>query len=176
MGELKKDFNDGKISQEKYYSLLNSYEDKLKTIDATLRVRKMKRLTEDDDFNHKADKKGSKKGNIVDNYIVKGGKNGKHLNEPKSSRKYIIIVILFIIIAFIAGATSGFFNYSQQNNTQFVNSLQIDENAFPPSIENKSYTPAIKTSDYSSTTYTTESYGDSDYNDDQNEFQCDNYT
>ncbi|MDR3222440.1 MAG: hypothetical protein LBT66_01710 [Methanobrevibacter sp.] len=110
MGELKKDFNEDKISQEKYYSLLNSYEDKLKTIDATLRVRKMKGLTEDNGFNHKADE---------DDYIVKGNNNEKHLNKPKSSRKYIIIAILCIIIAFvagviafIAGTTSGFFIYS----------------------------------------------------------------
>lgn len=171
---LKQDFNNGEISQDKYESLLKLYDNKLKTLNATLKIRKIQGLTKCSDFKHeKKDdelKLNHGKRYNADEHIVKHNDNEKSKNneKPKNSKKYIVITASFLILAFIAGVTSGFFNYSQQVNPQemssksaVVDSLQISENAFPPIIEDKSYTPTTTYShQYSSSYYNDENYGD----------------
>jgi hypothetical protein len=163
MEELKQDFNKGKISQEKYEGLLKLYDTKLKNIDATLRIRKMQGLIEDEEdvFDHKKDDKTElePKKNLADKHIVKLDIDEK----PKSGMRYVVVAILFLIVAFIAGATSGFFNHSQQTNSQtLVNSLQINENAFPPTIESKTHNNTVQNN-------TVENYGYQYYSDDYDE-------
>jgi hypothetical protein len=153
---LKQDFNNNKISQDKYNSLLKLYDNKLKTLNATLRVREMQGLTKDNDFEHEKEddelELNHGKRYNADKYIVKQYNNKKHENneKPKSNKRYIVIATSFLILAFIAGVTSGFFNYHQKMNSESANvdSLQISESAFPPIMEYKSYTPTTKTSNY----------------------------
>ncbi|MDR1819239.1 MAG: hypothetical protein LBR15_03200 [Methanobrevibacter sp.] len=169
--ELKQDFNEGKISKEKYENLLDSYDTKLKNINATLRLRKMQGLTDDDfhDIGYKSSKLNSKGKYLADDHIVKNDHNPQTVNKPKNNHRYVIIAIVFLIIAFFAGATSGFFNYShmpdQTGSEQSANSLQINENAFPSIVKDINVN-TVKTSEYyPPTDYTNENDDNSDDHD-----------
>jgi hypothetical protein len=133
---------------------LNSYDNKLKNINATLRLRKMQGLTDDDfhDVDDKSSKLNSKDKYHADDHIVKNDHNPQIVNKPKNNHKYVIIAIVFLIIAFLAGATSGFFNYShapdQTGSEPAVNSSQINENASSSIVKDSDNVNTVKTSEY----------------------------
>jgi hypothetical protein len=91
-------------------------------------------VNEENDFdlenNHNSEKDLKK--SLADKYIVK---TKQPIVKKSKGRRYFPLVIILFILAFIAGAVPGFFNFSQLN-TKDNNTLQINETAFPPVITN----------------------------------------
>lgn len=132
INELKQDYEDDKISKDKYDSLLKSYEERIQKIDTTLRIKKMRGEEEvdEEDFDledNKLSEKNDSEISLADKHIVKTKQPVKKL---KRRQLFVPFVIILLAVAFVAGAIPGFLEFPQLN-TKDTNTLQISENAFP---------------------------------------------
>ena len=141
MQELKKDYQAGKISEDKYRYLSKEYSNRLATIDATNRVRNMQgrqKGTKPPSSVQRSMAEASRKEdmNLVNKYVVKPKEDQKIKKAPEVSNKgkYAILAVICLIGAFLVGISFGLFN-GPQTPISAVNAM-IDDTAFPEVISN----------------------------------------
>ena len=142
MQELKKDYQAGNISEDKYRYLSNEYSKRLTNLDATNRIRNMQgrqvrrspsRATQRSmaEASRREDKA------LVDKYVVKPKQKQmpQQKSEISNKSKYAILVVVCLIGAFLVGISFGLFTGGPQASVPLV-SVLIDDSAFPEVIAN----------------------------------------
>ena len=162
---LERDYEAGLISEEKYLYLSDQYRHKIKTIEVSDRIRAMQgkeetpsSLNSNDDI---SDRYREEKEQLVRKYIH-NPETYSVSNEPKESTKtspwYIVLAVVFLLIAFGAGITFGMSSIGLDGDVthMLAGGATINDTAFPEVKVNKSLSHNY-TKSYSNTT----SYGSS---------------
>ncbi|OQD58313.1 hypothetical protein MBBAR_21c00320 [Methanobrevibacter arboriphilus JCM 13429 = DSM 1125] len=142
MQELKKDYEAGNISEDKYKYLSNEYSNRIANLDATNRIRSMQGRKSDEKLKtHSVQRsmaEASKKEDqdLINKYVVKS-KDDKNIKEtvPVSNKgKYAILAVVCLIGAFLVGISFGLFTSPQTAIP--AASVMVDDNAFPDFLAN----------------------------------------
>lgn len=142
MQELKKDYEAGNISEDKYKYLSNEYSNRIANLDATNRIRSMQGRKSDEKLkSHSVQRsmaEASKKEDqdLINKYVVKS-KEDKNIKEnvPVSNKgKYAILAVVCLIGAFLVGISFGLFTTPQTAIP--AASVMVDDTAFPDFLAN----------------------------------------
>ena len=142
MQELKKDYQSGNISENKYRYLSKEYSNRLANLDATNRIRNMQgrqvrkapsRVTQ----RSMAEASRMEDKALVDKYVIKPKqkRNPQQKSEISNKSKYAILAMICLIGAFLVGISFGLFTGGPQASVQLT-SVLIDDTAFPEVIAN----------------------------------------
>ncbi|MBZ9571412.1 hypothetical protein KQY27_07620 [Methanobrevibacter sp. TMH8] len=145
MQELKKDYQAGNISEDKYKYLSKEYSNRLANLDATNRIRSMQGRENNQKTPSKAAQRSMAEASrredkdLVDKYIVKPKVQKKVQTAPESSNKskYAILAVVCLIGAFLVGISFGLFSGGPQSAVPGATVL-IDDSAFPSFLANAS--------------------------------------
>ena len=116
LNNLKKDYEEGLISEEKFIYLSNQYKHKIETIDVSNRIRAMQgRKGSDESSRYARDRNRARRSreedeNLVRKYIQNPESytfSKPEKKEEKSSPWYSVLAIVFLLVAFGVGITFG---------------------------------------------------------------------
>lgn len=141
MRSLDADYQQGKISGEKYRYFRSKYEDKLNTLDArdaTNRIRSMQGKPSEKKRNSQPPRLNKKKNDeedLVQKYIINPKKGDKDLNKekkaPMDNSTFKLVLVLVLVIGFTAGIGYGVLTFDfgsiSVNNAQAI----VEDTAFP---------------------------------------------
>lgn len=158
--ELKKDYQAGNISEDKYKYLFKEYSNRLANLDAKNRIRNIKGRKNDKRLPSKsvqrsmAEASGKEDQDLLNKYVVrmKEEKTTKKNPEVSNKGKYAILAVICLIGAFLVGISFGLFNGPQ--NAVPANSVMINDTSFPDFLTNASNV-TTNTSDSTSRTIDT---------------------
>lgn len=144
MQELKKDYQAGNISEDKYKYLSKEYSNRLANLDATNRIRNMqgrkngKRPPSKSVQRSMAEASRKEDQDLVNKYVVKPKEETTTKKNPEVSNKgkYAILAVICLIGAFLVGISFGLFSGPQ--NTVPATSVIIDDTSFPDFLANAS--------------------------------------
>jgi len=141
MQELKKDYQSGNISDDKYEYLSKEYSDRLVNLDVTTRIRNMQGKNDEKSHSKSVQKSmmaASKKEDqeLVNKYIMKPkeARTAKKCLNSLNSDKYAILAVVCLISTFLIGISFGLFNGHQI--TVPSTSVMINDTAFPEFLAN----------------------------------------
>ena len=143
MQELKKDYQAGNISEDKYRYLSKEYSNRLANLDATNRIRNMQGRQINQKPPSKAVQRSMAEASrredraLVDKYVVKTKQKQKphKSSEVSNKSKYAILAVVCLIGAFLGGISFGLFSGAPQSTVP-ATSVLIDDSAFPEVIPN----------------------------------------
>ena len=173
LDNLERDYNDGLISEEKYIYLSNQYKHKIDTIGASNRIRTMqgKKKVAPPSSSRYADDNYQKNRDEDERLVEKFIHNPESYNINSKRRQnkssgtspwYIVLAVVFLLLAFGAGISFGIFSGGFDNDVGDIitTGATINDTAFP---EVKTTYKSNYTSNY--TKYSSNSYssGSSSY-------------
>ena len=143
MQELKKDYQAGNISENKYRFLSKEYSNRLANLDATNRIRNMQGRKNAQKSHSKAVQRSMAEASkredkaLVDKYVVRQspGRMNPNPSQVSNKSKYAVVAVIFLIGAFLIGISFGLFTGGPQSNVPVANIL-IDDTSFPEVISN----------------------------------------
>ena len=143
MQELKKDYQAGNISEDKYKYLSNEYSNRLANLDATNRIRNMQGRQNSQKPHSKAVQRSmatasmKEDKDLVDKYVVKPKQEQKSQksSDVSNKSKYAILAVVCLIGAFLVGISFGLFSGGPQATVPAA-SVLIDDSAFPQVVVN----------------------------------------
>ncbi|RBQ22265.1 hypothetical protein ALNOE001_19890 [Candidatus Methanobinarius endosymbioticus] len=142
--ELKKDYQAGNISEDKYRYLSKVYSNRLANLDATNKIRNIQgrkngKRPPSKPVQRSMTKASRKEGqDLVDKYVVrpKEEKLVKKNPEVSNKEKYAILAVICLIGAFLVGMSFGLFSGPQ--NAVPATAVMIDDTSFPDFLANAS--------------------------------------
>lgn len=179
LNDLKRDYEAGLISEEKYLYLSNQYKHKIETIDVSNRIRAMQgRKGSDESSRYARDSNRARRSreedeNLVRKYIQNPESytfSKPEKKEEKTSPWYSVIAIVLLLAAFGIGITFGISSFGLDGSIPDITAATatINDTAFPQVVANKTVDSNITYSttktDYSS------SDDDSDSSDDSSSY------
>ncbi len=173
MQELKKDYEAGNISEDKYKYLSNQYSNRIANLDATNRIRNMQGRQTIKKHNsgpaQRSMAEASKKEDqdLINKYVVKpkGNENVKTNVKVSNKGKYAILAVVCLIGAFLVGISFGLFTGPQ--TTIPTASVMVDDTAFPNFLVNATNS-TTDTNSSTSTDVSTDTNSSSDSSDSGN--------
>ncbi|MDO5826667.1 MAG: hypothetical protein Q4Q19_00180, partial [Methanobrevibacter sp.] len=148
LNNLKKDYEEGLISEEKFIYLSNQYKHKIETIDVSNRIRAMQGRKGSDESSHYArDRNRARRSreedeNLVRKYIQNPESytfSKPEKKEEKTSPWYSVLAIVFLLVAFGVGITFGISTFGIDGNIPDIigGTATINDTAFPQVVKNK---------------------------------------
>ena len=174
MRSLEKDYNEGKISEEKYRYFKTKYEDRLHSLntnEASDRIRSMQGKSKPKSLDRKPPKSLKENSrqteqDLVQKYIVNPKKGDKELNKtkkkPMEPGTFKLIAVVVLVIGFTSGIGFGIFNFDFDGMSTVNAEAICEDTAFPDVEEVVNVTNNTSSSTTSTSTYTDTSSQDTD--------------